>query len=279
LPAAVDDTPDGASMSRALFAPERGFEDDPANTFFPDELAEAEFFIQQELLDEAREILEPILEEMGDSERVKHMLARVAAKEAGEPEPPPPWQQKIFEAVASEASSPELSNPGQVSVEEVLSQFKKGVAETVPEDDAATHYDIGIAYREMGLLDDAVGEFEVSARAEIKAPDAWFMIGLVRLDQGRSDDALAAFERAVGAPGASREQRAASEYQLGVVYSDHRGDGIEALLALKRSRMLGGNAPDLDRRIQALVKVHGDVDVAHSSGASHSGRPKNIDYV
>lgn len=279
-PAAVDDVPDGPSMSRALFAPERGFEDDPANTFFPDELAEAEFFIQQDLLDEAREILEPILEEIEDSARVKHMLARVAAKEAGEPEPPPPWQQKIFEAVAAEAApSPELSDPGQISVEEVLSQFKKGIAETVPEDDAATHFDLGIAYREMGLLDDAVGEFEVSARAASKAPDAWFLIGLVRLDQGRSDDALIAFERALMAPGASRAQKAAAEYQRGVVFADHRGNGIEGLMALKRSKQLGGTAPDLDRRIQDLVKVHGDVDVAHASGAGHDRRPKNIDYV
>jgi hypothetical protein len=119
----------------------------------------------------------------------------------------------------------------------------------------------------------------VSARATSKAPDAWFLIGLVRLDQGRTDDALAAFERAVTATGASRDQRAAAEYQRGVVYADHRGNGIEGLLAFKRSKQLGGTAPDLDRRILALVKVHGDVDVAHSTGANHDGRPKNVDYV
>jgi tetratricopeptide (TPR) repeat protein len=276
----VDDVPDGMSQSRGLFAPERGFEDDPANTFFPDELAEAEFFIQQELLDEAREILEPILEEIDDSERVKHMLARVAAKENGEPEPPAPWQTKLFADVAAEAApAPELSDPGQVSVEEVLSQFKKGIAETIPEDDAATHYDLGIAYREMGLLDDAVGEFEVAARAASKAADSWFLIGLVRLDQGRAEDALGAFDNAVAAPTATTAQQAAAEYQRGIVFGDHQKRGPDALLALKRSKSLGGGAPDLERRIQALVKAHGDLQPPPTSGRSGSDNRKNVDYV
>jgi pilus assembly protein FimV len=275
-PAAVDDVPDGPSMSRELFAPQRGFEDDPANTFFPDELAEAEFFIQQDLLDEAREILEPILAEIEDSERVRHMLARVAAREAGEPEPPPPWQQRIIADVAAEAApAPETSDPGQVSVEEVLSQFKKGIAETVPEDDAATHYDLGIAYREMGLLDDAIGEFEVAARAAARAPDAWFLVGLVRIEQGRVDDALAALDRALASPTASREQRAAAEYQRGVVLSE-RGQGLEGLRALKRSKLLGGATPDLDRRIQSLVKLHGDVDASQAPTAAPAVRAKNV---
>lgn len=285
--AAVDDADVGApSQSRDLFAPARGFEDDPANTFFPDELAEAEFFIQQDLLDEAREILEPILEEVDDSPRVQHMLARVAAKENGEPEPPAPWEQRLIDDVAAELDSlsfsqpPASAAPQQVSVEEVLSQFKKGIAETVPEDDAATHYDLGIAYREMGLLDDAVSEFEISARAQSKAADSWYLVGLVRLDQARVDDALAALERAFFSAAATGAQKAAAEYTRGVILADHQGDGVEALAALKRARDLGGNAPDLERRISALAKVHGDVPAAGRDASDRSvGRPKNIDYV
>jgi len=165
-------------------------------------------------------------------------------------------------------------------VAEVLSQFKKGIAETVPEDDAATHYDLGIAYREMGLLDDAVGEFETAAKAATRAADSWFLIGLVRIDQGRADDALAAFDRAVGSPTASQAQQAAAEYQRGIVFVDHMNKGPLALSALKRSKLLGGTSPDLDRRIQALIKAHGDIDaasVAHQGGGD--GRHKNIDYV
>ncbi len=293
------------SQSRSLFQVARGFEDDPANTFFGDELAEAEFFIQQDLLDEAREILTPILEDIEDSLRVQHMLARVAAKEAGEPEPPAPWEQKLIDEVGAQlddmaALSPnvETSGPHQVSVAEVLSQFKKGVAETVPEDDAATHYDLGIAYREMGLLDDAISEFEIAARAPGRSADSFYVIALVQLEQGRVDDALAALERAFFSPSASRGQKAAAEYERGVIFDERKMSGREGLVCLKRSKHLGGNAPDLDRRIAALQAVYGDVDVpdlvdvaaargkgingngAHKPNvAGAPGRPKNIDYV
>ena len=256
-PASTNDAGDDAgdvSRSRALFAPEQGFEDDPANTFFADELAEAEFLIQQDLLDEAREILEPILDEIDDSQRVKHMLARISAREAGEPEPRPPWQQRLMDDVAAEAAPVrDLSDPGQVSVGEVLSQFKKGIAETVADDDSSTHYDLGIAYREMGLLDDAVGEFETASKSPAKAADSWFLIGLVRMEQGRPDDALNALDRAVSAPTASQSQQAAAEYQRGVVLFDQQ-KGPLALAAFKRSKSMGGSASDLDRRIQSLIK-------------------------
>jgi tetratricopeptide (TPR) repeat protein len=121
----------------------------------------------------------------------------------------------------------------------------------------------------MGLLDDAVGEFQVAARAPSKAPDAYYLIGLVRLDQGRVDEALSALDAAVSAPQASQPQQAAAEYQRGIILADHRSDGVRGLQALKRSRTLGGNAPDLERRIQSLAKTVGDGD----------GRPKSVDYV
>ena len=57
----------------------------------------------------------------------------------------------------------------QYSVEDVFSQFKRGVAETVKAEDSETHYDLGIAYKEMGLLDDALHEFEVAMSGKWRA--------------------------------------------------------------------------------------------------------------
>ena len=48
------------------------------------------------------------------------------------------------------------SHSDQISVEEVLSQFKRGVAESVPDDDAATHYDLGIATDTFVALEAAI---------------------------------------------------------------------------------------------------------------------------
>ena len=271
----------------------QGFENDPANTFFPDELEEAEFFISQGLLDEAKEIVQSILEDVPESARAQHMLARVEALEQGLPEPPAPWEQKILDEVAAEldnlggeepaqaAAEPVDPASMQVSVEEVLSQFKKGVAETVAEDDAATHYDLGIAYREMGLLDDAISEFNLASRAPAKTADARYLVGLTFMDKGDFQEALGAFESAMAAPNVKNEQRAASEYQRGVCFAT-LSQGKDALRAFKRAKQLGTTATDVDRRVQKLVEeLGGDVedDPAFSTPDPKSGRPKNIDYV
>jgi tetratricopeptide (TPR) repeat protein len=286
-----------------------GWEGDPANQFFPDELEEAEFFIRQELLDEAKEILTSILDDVPDSGRVQWMLARIEAKENGEPEPPAPWEQKLEEQILEEVQAhldglgfgddPSQKPLGdatmQISVDEVLSQFKKGVAETVPEDDAATHYELGIAYREMGLHEDAIAEFTIAARAPSRAADARFLIGLVRKELGQFDQAVEAFEAALGMPTATKDQRGAAEYERGVALEE-LGRLPEALRALKAAKAHGSAAVDIDRRIKALIDKVGDVDAGHvngngsqngaggaaktaDKGAGASRGPKNIDYV
>lgn len=273
-----------------LKAKAQGFENDPANQFFHDELEESEFFIQQELLDEAKEILTAILEDVPDSARVQWMLARIEAREQGQPEPSAPWEQRILEEVQAQlenlgvdeaaASEPEPETQ-QVSVDEVLSQFKQKIAEVIPAEDAATHYELGNAYRDMGLLDDAVAEFSVAARNPGKAADARYLIGLTRMEQGRVDEAIEAYEAAVGTPGATRTQRGASSYQLGVCLEQH-GRGAAALAAFKTAKTDGHVAADLDRRIKVLTDKHGD-DGGNGHGkpavAVPSARAKNIDYV
>jgi tetratricopeptide (TPR) repeat protein len=49
---------------------------------------------------------------------------------------------------------------------ELLNQFKAKVSENLPTEDAAAHYDLALAFKEMGLLDEAIGEFQIAFRAE-----------------------------------------------------------------------------------------------------------------
>ena len=43
--------------------------------------------------------------------------------------------------------------------------FKEGVKAQVDDSDSATHYDLGFAYKQMGLLQDAISELELAALA------------------------------------------------------------------------------------------------------------------
>jgi tetratricopeptide (TPR) repeat protein len=48
---------------------------------------------------------------------------------------------------------------------ELLAQFKEKLAESIAHDDIGSHYDLGLAFKEMGLLDEAIGEFQIALRA------------------------------------------------------------------------------------------------------------------
>ncbi len=51
-----------------------------------------------------------------------------------------------------------------VNFAEMLGQFKSKVAEAIEKEDAASHYDLGCAFKDMGLIDEAVTEFQIAAR-------------------------------------------------------------------------------------------------------------------
>jgi tetratricopeptide (TPR) repeat protein len=48
---------------------------------------------------------------------------------------------------------------------QLLSQFRQKLAEHVAPEDAGSHYDLGLAFKEMGLIDDAINEFQIALRA------------------------------------------------------------------------------------------------------------------
>lgn len=277
-------------------------EPDMAEEFFPDELAEADFFVQNGLFDEAREILQKVLDDVPDSRRANHMLAVANALELGE-EPPvmgaaaparPPEDDNAFD-LARELDS-ELGDLGddlggipvepteQVSVDTVLAEFKKGVDKVVAQDDADTHHDLGIAYKEMGLLEDAVGEFQRSSRSPRKEADALYMIGVCRMEQGQHKEAGEAFLKAAQSPNATDYQKTAAGYERGVCLQS-MGDMAAALDAMRAVAALDATFKDVKQKIAQLeplasagVRKAGN-GTAGRPAADGSKKGKNIGYI
>jgi tetratricopeptide (TPR) repeat protein len=148
-------------------------------------------------------------------------------------------------------------NDDMIDVESVFAQFKKGVAEQIAPDDSETHFDLGIAYNEMGLIDDAVNEFELAAKSRKRACTALTMVGMCHLERGKSDIAIQYFERALNAEGRTAPEELALNYELATVFEqvgqlDRALAGFE--LVASRDRNYRGVSQRLDQLKKRGVK-------------------------
>ena len=89
-------------------------------------------------------------------------------------------------------------------------------------EDLETHYNLGIAYREMGLLEEAISEFQKVASASEKgtafryAMQCSTLLGLAFIEKGQPAIAAIWYERALKTPGLDRESILALQYDLGI---------------------------------------------------------------
>lgn len=120
------------------------------------------------------------------------------------------------ELAAEEAMVEEATGRGkdEALLEEVFREFQKGVAEQLSEEDSDTHFNLGIAYKEMGLVPEAIREFQIASRDGRYFVECCSMIGVCYLEQGIPGSAAEWFERALAAPEVSADARLALRYEL-----------------------------------------------------------------
>ena len=120
-------------------------------------------------------------------------------------------------------------------------------------EDADTHYDLGIAYKEMGLLDDAVHEFETAlgGNDRRKEVDCLTMIGLCRMQKGEGAEAVKAFRRALGSDHLTKDAAKAIHYDLAAAY-EAAGEQEAALYYFQRVAKADPAFRDAGKRAAAL---------------------------
>lgn len=107
---------------------------------------------------------------------------------------------------------PVASGDEQADFDALLRHFKEGVSRSLGEEDYESHYDLGVAYKEMGLLDDAIAEFQKALRSRSHRLPAYEALGQCFVEQERYQVAATVLSRALHEPGLTDEQR------IGVLY-------------------------------------------------------------
>ncbi len=174
---------------------------------------------------------------------------------AAEPEPATPAAKKK-EVVTEHAEADGESAP----LKEVFEEFRAELGEMGAEDeDLETHYNLGIAFREMGLLEEAIGEFQKVAKANDRgkafryAMQCCTLLGLAFMEKGQPSIAAIWYERALQTPGIDAESKLALRYDLGVA-QESAGDLDLALKSFSQVYAVNIDYRDVAERISALQK-------------------------
>jgi tetratricopeptide (TPR) repeat protein len=139
-----------------------------------------------------------------------------------------------------------------VDVDQVFMKFKAGVRAQVAEADSATHYDLGVAYKEMGLIAEAIAEFEAAARDPHRECMCYAMMGLIYLEQNDLERASESYIKALGAQSKTIEQEMSLYYDLGIVY-EMKGAKKEALYYFQKIARRDPGYRDVAFRLDSLA--------------------------
>jgi pilus assembly protein FimV len=174
------------------------------------------------------------------------------------PAPPIAPSPLIPGAPAAAKSSPFTQDAG-IDLAEMFGELKQdlesGAATT--EEDPETHYNLGIAFREMGLLDEAIGELQKTCQAvdrghpfpQVMQTYTW--LAQCFLDKGVPEAAIRWYQKALVAPAIDEETRTALHYELASAY-EMAGDKPSALKHFMEVYGRNIDYRDVAERIKAL---------------------------
>ena len=150
------------------------------------------------------------------------------------------------------AADEELLEPAdEQSVEEIVEGFKQGMAETLSEEDYDTHYNLGIAYREMGLVDEAIGEFQLAAKDPRYLVDCCSLLAASFVDKGFPELAVKWYLRGLDSPSLTEEESLGLLYELGNLHLA-LGEGERARQRFVEIYGINSNYRDVVAKLQDL---------------------------
>jgi len=161
---------------------------------------------------------------------------------------------------AAKSEAPAAPSGESGPLKEVFDEFRAELGEMGAEDeDLETHYNLGIAFREMGLLEEAISEFQKVAKANDRGRAFRYtmqcctLLGLAFMEKGQPSIAAIWYERALKTPSMDPESVLALRYDLGVA-QETAGDAEAALKSFSQVYAMNIDYRDVAERIAALQK-------------------------
>ena len=138
--------------------------------------------------------------------------------------------------------------------QDMLARFKQGIDENIDETDFQSHYDLGVAFKEMGLLDEAIAELQKALRAPEGKLRTSEMLGVCFFEKGAYGVAESILRRGLDLPASGDQERLGVLYWLGRAL-EQQGKKADARELYGRVFAVDIRFLDAEQRVKALAKA------------------------
>jgi tetratricopeptide (TPR) repeat protein len=139
----------------------------------------------------------------------------------------------------------------EADFQDMLRKFKQGIAENIDEEDHQSHYDLGVAYKEMGLVDEAIAEFQKALRAPSNRVPTYEALGACFIEKEQYAMAATLLARALNEKGVTDDSLVGVLYLLGRC-AEARGQHETALEYYQRVFVVDIQFRDVGERMAAV---------------------------
>lgn len=175
---------------------------------------------------------------------------------------------ELREEIGADIISPQTTHGtfGDENLDAVFQEFKRGVNDQLSNEDFDTHYNLGIAYKEMGMIDDALNEFTQASQDPSRTLDCASMLGLCYIEKGEYDNAIDCFKRGLAVKNRDKEEYLGLKYDMATAY-ELAGDTDSAYATVSDIFKQDETFRDIKKRMQRFEKSLGQ----------HADQPKPND--
>jgi len=131
---------------------------------------------------------------------------------------------------------------------EIFEEFKKGVEDKIGQEDYDTRYNLGIAYKEMGLLEEAIHEFLIASKHPLKLFDSAGLLGICFRTKGMYNESITWFKKALAVSDRQPDEYLSIKYELISCY--------EMIEDFESSKELANEILAIDPNFRDIQKIH-----------------------
>jgi tetratricopeptide (TPR) repeat protein len=248
-------SPAGPLLHESEISVERKLDDVPQDNS-QDKRADAEFYANQGLIHEAISLYEEILASEPDNMEIQHKIELLRSVPDTDPE------------VLANPPSEEI--PAQTGGSPVVNELYYDPG--TEEEDYESHYTAGIEYKQKGLIDDAIREFQIVAKDPEKALLSSKMIALCYMEKGAFMNAIMELNMLLESMSYNDERCLDVKYDLADAYMKNN-DYIRALEIYSEIRTVDPDYRDISYKIDILK------DLIEKSEGKQKSKKNRISYI